>query len=175
MMSIMTPQASKQKICIIILSALLLSSCGYQLVKDKGIYGGDITSLYVPVFKNKTYEPHASLYVTDSFTREIVSSGLFKVNTSNTDGYIEGNITEIKIVPATMNVQGVVVEKTIYANVDIALFRKNGGLLKKWSFSDSETYNVVDVNAEDFNKRDALKRLSGRIARKFCSIILIDY
>ncbi|MCX5807959.1 MAG: LPS assembly lipoprotein LptE [Proteobacteria bacterium] len=154
---------------------LLLCSCGYQLVKDKGIYGGDITSLYVPVFKNKTYEPHASLYVTDSFTREIVLSGLFKVNTQNPDGYIEGNITEIKIIPATMNVYGVVVEKTIIANIDIALFRKNGGLLRKWSFSDSETYNVVDINAEDFNKRDALKRLSGRIARKFCSIILIDY
>jgi hypothetical protein len=175
MMNITIFQTSKRKICIIILSVLLLCSCGYQLVKDKGIYGGDITSLYVPVFKNKTYEPHASLYVTDSFTREIVSSGLFKVNTSNTDGYLEGNITEIKITPATMNVYGVVVEKTISANIDIALFRKNGALLRKWSFSDSETYNVVDINSEDFNKRDALKRLSGRIARKFCSIMLIDY
>jgi hypothetical protein len=175
MMSIMISRASKQKICIIILSALLLCSCGYQLVKDKGIYGGDISSLYVPVFKNKTYEPHASLYVTDSFTQEIVSSGLFKVNTSNTDGYIEGNITEIKIIPATMNAYGVVVEKNISANVDIALFRKNGVFLKRWSFYDIETYNVVDVNAEDFNKREALKRLSGRIARKFCSIILVDY
>ena len=154
---------------------LILCSCGYQLVKDKGIYGGDITSLHVPVFKNKTYEPHASLYVTDSFTREIVSSGLFKVNTSNTDAYLEGTITEIRIIPATMSTAGVVVEKTIFANVDIALFKKNGGLLKKWSFADSETYNVVDVNAEDFNKRDALRRLSGRIARKFCSIILVDY
>jgi len=168
-------QPSNRKICIIILSTLFLCSCGYQLIKDKGIYGGDITSLYVPVFKNKTYEPHASLYVTDSFTREIVSSGLFKVNTSNTDGYIEGNITEIRIIPATMNTSGVVVEKTISATIDIALFKKNGSLLKRWSFYDSETYNVVDINAEDFNKRDALKRLSGRVARKFCSMVMVDY
>jgi len=48
-------------------------------------------------------------------------------------------------------------------------------LLRRWDFSDNETYNVVDINAEDFNKRDALKRLSGRMARKFCSIMLIDY
>lgn len=154
---------------------LILCSCGYQLVKEKGIYGGDISSIYVPVFKNKTYEPHASLYVTDSFTREIVLSGLFKVNVQSPDAYLEGDITEINITPATMNASGVVVEKTISAVVNVAMFRKNGGLLKRWSFSDSETYNVVDINSEDFNKRDALKRLSGRMARKFCSIILVDY
>lgn len=174
MMNIKTLQTSKQKICIIIFSALLFCSCGYQLVKEKGIYGGDIASLYVPVFKNKSYEPHASLYVTDSFTREIVLSG-FKVNTNNADGYIEGSITKIMLTPTTVNAQGVVVEKTISAYIDIALFRKNGSLLKKWSFSDSEIYTAVDINAEDFNKKDALKRLSGRMARKFCSIILIDY
>jgi len=168
-------RTGERNMCIIILSALLLCSCGYQLVKEKGIYGGDISSLYVPVFKNKTYEPHASLYVTDSFTREIVLSGLFKVNVQNPDAYLEGNITEIKITPATVDSTGMVVEKTITTTIDVAMFRKNGGLLKRWSFSDYETYNVVDVNAEDFNKRDALKRLSARMARKFCSIILIDY
>jgi hypothetical protein len=115
------------------------------------------------------------MYVTDSFTREIVLSGLFKVNVNNPDGYIEGTITEIKILPATMNAYGLVVEKTIYATVGISIFRNNGTLLRRWDFSDNETYNVVDINAEDFNKRDALKRLSGRMARKFCSIMLIDY
>jgi hypothetical protein len=158
-----------------ILCFLILCSCGYQLVKEKGIYGGDISSIYVPVFKNKTYEPHASLYVTDSFTREIVLSGLFKVNVQNPDAYLEGDIFDIYTVPATMNASGLVVEKTIVAVVNVAMFRKNGGLLKRWSFSDSETYNVVDINSEDFNKREALKRLSGRMARKFCSIILVDY
>ena len=152
-----------------------LCSCGYQMVKEKGIYGGDISSLSIPAFKNKSFEPHASMYVTDSFTREIVLSGLFKVNVNNPDGYIEGTITEIKILPATMNAYGLVVEKTIYATVGISIFRNNGTLLRRWDFSDNETYNVVDINAEDFNKRDALKRLSGRMARKFCSIMLIDY
>ena len=160
---------------LMIFCFLMLFSCGYQLVQEKGIYGGDISSLSVPVFKNKTFEPHASMYVTDSFARELVLSGLFKINTSNPDGYIEGTITEIKILPASMNANGLVVEKTIFATVDIAIFRNNGTLLRRWGFSDNETYNVVDINSEDFNKRDALKRLSGRMARKFCSIMLIDY
>jgi len=160
---------------ILIILPFFLCSCGYQMVSEKGLYGGDIMSLHVPVFKNNTYEPHASMYVTDAFTREIVLSGLFKVNVQNPDAYINGKITQITINPATMNATGIVVEKTITASVDISMHKNSGGLLKSWTFSDSETYNVVDINSEDFNKRDALKRLSGRMARKFCSIILVDY
>ncbi len=166
---------NKHCITILIIIPLLLCSCGYQMVSEKGLYGGDIMSLYVPVFKNNTYEPHASMYVTDAFTREIVLSGLFKVNIQNPDAYINGKITQITINPATMNASGIVVEKTISASIEVSMYKNSGGLLKNWSFSDSETYNVVDINSEDFNKRDALKRLSGRMARKFCSIILVDY
>lgn len=164
-----------KKISLMVFCLILLSSCGYELVREKGIYGGDITSIHVPIFKNKTYEPHASMYVTDSFTRELVSSGLFQVNKADYDGYIIGEITNIEVTHATMGPTGVVVEKSILVYLNVSLFKKNGGFIKSWSLSDSEIYRVDDLNAEDNNKRDALKRASGRMARKFCSILLIDY
>jgi Lipopolysaccharide-assembly len=161
--------------CLIVATLLFLSSCGYQLVSEKGIYGGEISSVYVPIFKNKTFEPHASLYVTNAFTKELVSIGLFKVNKDDSDGYIEGTIRSILITPSTMSGAGIVVEKNIRVDVDLSLFRKNGVFIKRWSLYENEIYRTDDINSEDYNKRDALTRLSERMARKFSSVILMDY
>ena len=157
------------------LTLLFVSSCGYQLVSEKGIYGGEISSVYVPLFKNKTYEPHASLYVTNAFTKELVSIGLFSVNKENSDGYIEGTIRSILITPSTMSGVGVVVEKSIRVDLDLALFKNTGAFIKRWSLFETEIYRTDDINTEDYNKRDAMTRLSERMARKFASIMLMDY
>jgi hypothetical protein len=161
--------------CLIILVLLICSSCGYQLVSEKGIYGGEISSVYVPIFKNKTYEPHASLYVTNAFTKELVSMGLFRVNKDDSDGYIEGSIRTILITPSTMSGVGVVVEKSIRVDVDLSLFKKTGAFIKRWSLFETEIYRTDDINTEDYNKRDALTRLSERMARKFASVMLMEY
>ena len=161
--------------CLIVLTLFISSSCGYQLVSEKGIYGGEISSVYVPIFKNKTYEPHASLYVTNAFTKELVSMGLFRVNKDDSDGYIEGSIRTILITPSTMSGVGVVVEKSIRVDVDLSLFKKNGAFIKRWSLYETEIYRTDDINTEDYNKRDALTRLSERMARKFASVMLMEY
>ncbi len=162
---------------LIVLMALLsaICSCGYELVREKGIFGGDITTLQLPVFKNVTFEPHASLYVTDAFSRELAGSGLFVMNRDGADGYLEGTIRRVFITPTSMDKNGVIIEKQAAVDVDIVLYRKNGVFLKRWTFSDSEVYRCDDVNAEDYNKRSALRIISGRMARKFSSTILIDY
>jgi hypothetical protein len=154
---------------------LAASSCGYQLVNEKGIYGGEISSVYVPIFKNKTYEPHASLYVTNAFTKELVSIGLFKVNKEESDGYLDGSIRSILITPSTMSGVGIVVEKAIRVDVELSLYKRNGAFIKKWALYETEIYRTDDINAEDYNKRDALTRLSERMARKFASVMLMDY
>ncbi|HBE44800.1 MAG TPA: hypothetical protein DDW17_04930 [Deltaproteobacteria bacterium] len=153
----------------------LFFSCGYQLVQEKGLFGGDIKSLYVPVFKNRTYEPHASLYVTDAFTRELISTGLFNINRENSDGYIDGSIKAIKVDPATLDKDGVAVEKNITLDIELALTGKDGRLIKRWTLSDTEKYRVDNLAYEDYNKKEALRRISARMARRFCSILLVDY
>jgi hypothetical protein len=145
------------------------------MVTGKGIYGGEISSLDVPMFKNKTYEPHAPGYVTDAFANELLGTGLFKLNKENSDGYLEGVINKIRIIPSAMNAQGIVVEKILEVTIELSLYKKNGAFIKKWTLSETEVYRVDDVGAEDYNKREALKRASGRMARKFSSIALIDY
>ncbi len=154
---------------------LLLACCGYELVREKGVFGGAISSLSVPVFKNTTFEPHAPSYLTEAFSRELMSTGLFKINQADTDGYVEGVIKSIRVLPFSLSKDGLVAEKNVAMDLELALFRKNGALLKRWALSDTETYRVDNVNYEDYNKRDALRRISARMARKFVSVILVDY
>jgi len=154
-----------------------VSSCGYQLVGlgGRGIYGGDITSIALPAFKNITYEPHASLYVTDAFSQEVLATGLFDLNKPDTDGYVQGTIRRILIQPSSMNSQGVVIQKTATMDVELVLHKRDGTFIKRWFFTDSEPYNTDNVQAEDFNKRTAFQIISGRMARKFTAALLVDY
>ncbi len=155
--------------------AAITASCGYQLVTEKGIFGGDISSVSLGAFKNVTYEPHASLYVTNAFSQELISTGLFQLNKPGADAYLEGTIQRILVVPSSMNAQGVVIEKQATINVDITLYKKNGEFIRRWMFTDTEPYRVDDVQAEDYNKRIAFQTISGRMARKFAAVVLIDY
>jgi len=163
------------KLILVISTAFLFCSCGYQLVREKGIYGGDISSIYISVFKNLTYEPHISQYVTDAFSKELISTGLFTVNKESSDGYLQGTITKITTQPYSLSIVGITIEKTVSLETDIAIYRNNGAFVKRWSFSDSETYRVDNVNYEEYNKQDAIKRLSARMARRFSAALFVDY
>jgi len=157
------------------LTFVLVNSCGYQMVREKGISGGDVTSVYISVFKNSTYEPHASLYVTDAFSKELLSTNLFTINKDRSDAYLQGNIKKVTTSPTSLSGGGVVIEKWISVDLELALYRKNGTFMRRWQLSDTETYRVDDITAEDYNKREALQRLSSRLARRFSAVLLVDY
>ena len=158
-----------------IILASLLSGCGYELVRDKGIFSGEITTVAVPIFKNPTYEPHVSMYVTEAFTRELMGTGVFKLDRKGTDGYIEGIIKDIRILPNTLGKTGIVVEKKVFMDVELILYKSNGNLLRRWVLSDNEVYRADVPNLEEYNKRTAYGRISERMARRFSAAILVNY
>lgn len=154
---------------------LFQCSCGYELVREKGIYGGEIKSVYVPVFKNMTHEPHISQYFTDSFTKQLLSMGILQVNKRDAETYIKGVLKSIKIVPSSLDKNGVVIEKSVTMDVEISLYKKDGNLIKKWSLSDSQYYRVDNLNYAEYNKKEAISTISERIARRFTASILTEY
>ncbi len=154
---------------------LFITGCGYQLVGDKGIYGGEIRSVYLPVFKNITYEPHTSLYFTDAFTRQLMASGIFEVNKRNAETYLEGVIKDVKTTPNALDKNGIVIEKSLLVYIELSLFRKDGNLIRRWSFSDSHIYRTDDRNIEDYNKKEAIAIVSDRMAKRFCASIMTEY
>jgi len=156
------------------LSSLLFGGCGYELVQDRGIFGGEIASLSFPIFKNRTYEPQAPGIFTEAFSRELAASGRFDLNRAASDATLQGTITSISAVPSSLSTQGLALEKVVTAVITLTLTRQ-GNLVKSWSFSDVEAYAVNDINLEDFNKRQALARIAARMGRRFHSQLLTDY
>ncbi len=162
-------------VCLLVIVLCSVSSCGYELVKEKGVYSGEIGSISVPVFKNKTYEPHISMFVTDAFTQEVTKMGLFQVNKADSQAYVDGTIKIIRLSPYTLSKSGLVTEKRVDLYVEVALIRTNGGLIKRWNFSDYETYSVESLNYEEFNKQNAIRKVAERLARRFSAALLMEY
>ena len=153
---------------------VLLSGCGYELIKEKGVYGGEVTSLNVPVFRNLSFEPQVPGFFTEAFSSELAASGLFEINKAGSDATLEGTITSIVSSPASLGATGQALQKVVTATIYLSL-SKQGNVVKTWTFADAEAYDVPDINLEDFNKRAALQRIAGRIARRFHSQLLAIY
>jgi outer membrane lipopolysaccharide assembly protein LptE/RlpB len=162
-------------VLLLLLLSLFLAGCGYHLVREEGIRGGDVKVVDVPMFKNRSYEPHTPGIFTEALTRELVSSGFFQVNKPNPDSTLQGVIARIAILHSSLSRAGLVVEKTATVDIDLTLTRNTGQVVRHWRLSESEPYRVDDVNLEDFNKREALRRIANRMSRRFSALILADY
>lgn len=162
-------------ICALLICAVLVSGCGYELVKEKGIYGGDITSIYVPVFKNNSFEPMVSGLFTQAFSQELAGSGLFQINKPDADATLQGTINTVATAPGAIGATAQTVQKSVTAIVVLTLRGKQGKLLKTWSFGDGEVYDASSINLEDPNRRAALQRIAMRIARRFHAQVLAVY
>jgi outer membrane lipopolysaccharide assembly protein LptE/RlpB len=151
---------------LLLTTVLFLSGCGYELVRDRGISGGEILSVSVPVFKNRTFEPQMPEFFTQAFSHELAAGGLVDINRSGSDAVLQGTITSLVAAPSSLSGSGIALEKVVAVGVLLTLTTP-GGTVKTWTFSDSEAYRANDINLEDFNKRAALRRIAGRIARRF--------
>jgi len=159
---------------LMLLSLLAFGGCGYSIVQEKGIMGGQVVHLDVPVFKNKSFEPLVPEFFTEAFTRELILSGLFEVNKGRSDSVLDGTIVNVRSVPTTLNKDGIATEKTVYVDLGLVLNKKGGTFIKNWVLGDSETYRAEPINVEDFNKRAALTRVAARLARRFSVLVLTD-
>lgn len=159
---------------LMLLPLVTLCGCGYTIVQGTGIMGGEVVRLDVPVFKNKSFEPLVPEFFTEAFTRELVLSGLFEVNKGKSDSVLDGAIVNVRTVPTVLNKDGIATEKTVYVDLGLVLNKKDGTFIKSWGLGDAETYRCEPINFEDFNKREALKRVAARLARRYSALILTD-
>ncbi|MEN6615035.1 MAG: LPS assembly lipoprotein LptE [Syntrophorhabdus sp.] len=159
---------------LVIIALGFTPACGYQLIGAKGIYGGEISSVYISVITNSTYEPSISQPVTDSFSKELLMSGLFTLNHQSSDAYVKGNITNVATYASALGTDGVVTEKLVLVEMTASLYQRSGKLVKTFPLSDTEIYKIQNT-AEEYNRREAIRRLSARMARRFSAQLLLEY
>jgi outer membrane lipopolysaccharide assembly protein LptE/RlpB len=158
----------------LVVLVLSQTGCGYHLVREEGIRGGDVKVVDIPMFKNRTFEPHTPAIFTEALTRELVSSGFFQINQPNPDSTLQGVISRVQTSPSSLATSGFVVEKAVTVDVDLILTKSTGQVLRRWMFTESETFRADDVNLQDFNKREAFRRIANRMARRFSALVLAE-
>lgn len=163
------------RLLTLVASLVFLTACGYELVRDRGISsGGDIESVSLPVFKNRSLEPQVPGFFTDAFSHELAASGLVVINKAASDAVLQGTINSVAATPSSLNSSGLAVEKVVTVGISLTL-TKPTGVTQSWSFTDAEAYAVNDINLEDFNKRAALQRIAARMARRFHSLLVASH
>ncbi|MCK4400819.1 LptE family protein [bacterium] len=85
------------KILIVFLIPIVLAGCGYttSTVKSAGI-----SSIYVPMFKNETYEHNVHVTVTDAVINELILDGNLRlVKHKEADTILQGQVVRYKMEP----------------------------------------------------------------------------
>lgn len=162
-----------KKLPLLVLPFFMLS-CGYELVTVKGLRKGEIRSIYLTSFRNATYEPHISGYVTEAFFSEISSLGIFEINRTHPQAYLHGIVKRLDTATNAVDTRGIAVEKVLTLEVELTLKDRSGKLIKSWNFSEKETFRSDDPNTEDYEKREATRRAAKKIAKRFSSLLLLE-
>ncbi len=165
---------------------VILSSCSYNFTALKNPYEKQgVKNVAVPMFKNKTIEGGAEVPFTDSLRLYLVSrSGKLELVRTGADAYIEGEVTNITLTPASIQMGTTATEAagglpadrllattyTITATVKLKMIRtKDDKVLWTNSFSQAQTMNsgsytdqreTSNVFIKESNKRAAIQSLA---------------
>jgi len=162
-------------VVLAICSAVLCSACGY-MVRGSGRFLADknITSVYVPLFKNMTTRFEADLKLTEAVINEFVSRGKVTIvqNAETADGLLEGVITGFNVTPiAYTGAQGSAdrYSITIIASVVLRDVKKNTVLFNNPSYVYRGEYDVPEGMDFESQETEAL----GEIAEQFAKNLVI--
>ena len=162
---------------VIILLGSLLSACGYQFTGGGNLPSG-ITSISIEMFKNRTAETGVETIITNDliyeFTRheQVVVTGSDKA-----DAILTGVVQSIGERTISHRGEYTSNERRVEVKVDLKLTGRSGGVI--WSakgVSDNEAYKVMPrKQSTERNKRDAIKKLSKRLAESNYNSLTADF
>lgn len=153
-----------------------LTSCAYKLSTSIERLPGDVKSIQVPLFVNKSTEPGVEVFFTNSLKTEALKSRAVKVvnEESEAEGILHGVITSIDV----MNSESIIESKdgkylpneniltTAYTvTVDVLLtLKKKGSSEVLWSgtFKQAQNYSAPQVTLPVINTANSLYNHSAK-------------
>jgi outer membrane lipopolysaccharide assembly protein LptE/RlpB len=152
-------------------AALLVTSCGYNLVGRGGQFPAGVDKVSVPIFANETRDTEIARRLTNSFVAEMVTSGRVQVvSEGEAEARILGTVTRYEIEPITFNVTRKATENRIIVAVDVSLVLK-GEEEPVFEQKDVTRYHEYPISEdlalqqreEDLAYREVSRELSQRI------------
>lgn len=156
------------------LAAVVLSmtACGYRFSAGEKL-GENISTVSVKMLENRTAETGVEHIFTNDLIFEFTKNGNTVVESDDADAVLSGTIVAMPVATVAYRGQITSVERRITAVVSLSLSDRNGEII--WSangISESETYGILTEKiATDYNKREAIRALSQRLAEAVYSRI----
>jgi len=106
-------------------AALLLASCGYNLVGHGGQFPAGVEKVSVPIFANETRDTEIARRLTNTFVQELLARGNVQVvSQGEAQAKILGTVTRYEIEPITFDSTRKATENRIIVAVAVSLVLK---------------------------------------------------
>lgn len=156
---------------------LVLSGCGYGF-QSRGQLTGNVRTVHVAMFKNKSFESGAEAIFTSALINEFMDrSTTDVVNEGNAEAVFKGTIKSVSLRALTRNTDGTVKERRVSATIDLELVGKGGQVL--WSVYDytkSEDYSAESDNIIDMESRsDSIEEIADSMAETLLGRMIDDF
>jgi hypothetical protein len=171
---------------IILLLALVSSSCGYSLAGRGSFLPASIKVIGIPEFVNNTPVFEVEKKISARVRSEFIGRGKYKVRpdvtpeSKDVDALLVGEISSIAIVPSAVNDQRQASSYTIILTAKIEfkdvkadkVLWSNPAMQFREEYEVSNTDNVTDASAFFGSDQNALERMATEFARSVVSAIL---
>jgi outer membrane lipopolysaccharide assembly protein LptE/RlpB len=161
----------------LLLSAALLSGCGYALVGRSSNLPADIRAVYIKPLENRTQRTQVEQFLTRAIADELVTRKRFSVVGSEGEATAElsGAVVAFGVTPVTFDASGRATEYEISITAAVA-FKRTGEDKPLWSndhYNFRESYPVEVSETAYFDREDqAIERASKRFAQTMVSDLL---
>ena len=146
-----------------VLLLMALCCCGYRFTAPGGALPEGIRAVRAPVFDNRTPEPTAEIFFTQSFREQLTRAGT--LGTEDTEAVVEGALESVSGAPVLAGL-GKLPTYRLSASVHLRL-QLSGRVLSETTVIGSEDYlSGADVLLTEANRSAALRRLAEKMMRE---------
>jgi outer membrane lipopolysaccharide assembly protein LptE/RlpB len=154
----------------------LLAGCGYYSTKSKT--AGDIKSVSVRFFENRTPEPNLEIAVTELITDKLLIENVLKVvDEQQADAILEGGIVEFQNVPFSFNEDLNAEEYHVIITLEATLYKRadNEPVWAKQRLKGDGSYFIGATEGEGFSFSDARQEAIFEIAERIINLTVQDW
>jgi hypothetical protein len=162
-----------------ILTALLLTGCGYHFAGGEETIVPGLRTVFVDVFTNKTSEAYAENIFRSAFISRFVQEGRFKLARSRgeADVICRGTVRSLQTSPLSYKVTNFSAEDRITVTMAISFEERESGrsIWADGAFIGTGDYPVTTVGVSESSRKNALTKLANDTAERAYRLMMSGF
>ena len=144
-------------------------ACGYQMVGKETHVPPGLSSIAIPTFKNKTFEPGIEIPFTQAFLNEFIQDRRVKVvSRAEADSILEGVVTDFTTSGVAYDRSGFVLQYAITVVVNLTLKDRTGKVLwEEKGASEGQWFRASSIGVtNEAAKQASIQKTAGIMAER---------